>query len=94
MIYHLHLRTFFFFSKIFAMSATFGFLTDTFPFQITGPLLLGDPIFGESELTCVDLQGSIVVLQRGVVSFASKVPSYIPTYTTVVVITDFPYYLL
>ena len=75
---NLHLITFFCFSEIFAMSATFGFLPDTFPFQITGPLLLGDPIFGESELTRVDLQGSIVVLQRGVVSFASKVPSYTP----------------
>ena len=58
------------------MSATFGFLPDTFPLQVTGPLVLGDPIFGEAELNGVDLQGAIVVLQRGVVSFASKVCSY------------------
>ena len=57
------------------MSATFGFLPESFPFQVGGPLVLGDPIFGESELinSSNNLQGAMVVLQRGVVSFASKV---------------------
>lgn len=61
--------------QIFAMSATFGFLPESFPFQVGGPLVLGDPIFGESELinNSNNLQGAMVVLQRGVVSFASKV---------------------
>ena len=40
--------------------------------------MLGDPIFGESEFIngSINLQGAIVVLQRGVVSFASKVLFY------------------
>ena len=65
-------------TQIFAMSATFGFLPESFPFQFSGPLVLGDPIFGESEFIngSINLQGAIVVLQRGVVSFASKVLFY------------------
>lgn len=56
------------------MSATFGFIPPTYPYEVSGNLVLGEPVFGERDL--VGCENSLVVLQRGAVSFAAKVASF------------------
>ena len=58
------------------MSSTFGFLPSIYPFGVHGVLVVGFPSCGEVDFE-ESYNGRIVILHRGIVSFASKV-SYFP----------------
>eukprot|EP00597_Dinobryon_sp_UTEXLB2267_P002796 CAMPEP_0170076266 /NCGR_PEP_ID=MMETSP0019_2-20121128/13264_1 /TAXON_ID=98059 /ORGANISM="Dinobryon sp., Strain UTEXLB2267" /LENGTH=243 /DNA_ID=CAMNT_0010287785 /DNA_START=276 /DNA_END=1007 /DNA_ORIENTATION=+ len=57
--------------SILAISSTFGFLPSVFPFNIRGALIDGVPSCGETDFE-QSYNGCIVILHRGIVSFAAK----------------------
>lgn len=58
--------------SLLAVSALFGFIPDT-PTTYASPIICGSPIHGESVLTNPsECKGSLVLLERGEVTFASK----------------------
>jgi hypothetical protein len=74
--------------KILAVPANFGFELQT-NIAITKNLVYGNPLFGESEIVNVDeCNNSIVVLKRGLVSFAKKTINVLNANASAVVITQ------
>ncbi len=58
--------------KMMGICSSFGNIPDSLPHALTRPVYIGEPKHGENPLTNLPVAGSIVVLHRGVVSFAAK----------------------